>query len=314
MKTHLIRYFIIVVCTVIVGCDSTRFFYNHADWLLNYRADRYFDLDSAQTPAAKQEIANWLAWHRRTQLVCYANLIDQFEDRARVVLSDTDVVWLENRLQDHYGALVASAIEPAALILNDLDEQQINHLERRLAKDQKKFVKEFKPDQQARLHARAKKTVDGIEKWFGKLSRDQVDWLQTNSRELPDLYQPWLEYRALRDRTLIELLRTGADAHAIGRTIAPLWLEPEASMASEAITQMNDMKLKSHQLAVAFYNRATARQKAHFWSRLRDYRNDFLNLANARHHATCELPTIRQASTLDKDNYLAELLTNAVGV
>lgn len=314
MKTYGIRSIVIAVCIIVSGCDSTRFFYNHADWLLNYRADRYFDFNSNQAPAARQEIVNWLAWHRRTQLVCYAELINQLENRTRVSIAATDVLWLEDQLLTHYEALVISAMGPATKILTNLDAKQINHLERRLAKDQKKLAKELKPDPQARLQARAKKTVAGVKKWFGRLSRNQVNWLLVNSRGLPDLYKPWLEYRAYRDRSLIELLRAGADAQTIGQTLGPLWLEPQTSMASEAIKQMQVLKVESHKLAVSFYNLATAKQKAHFWDRLRNYRDDFLVLANAENNATCEWSITAQVNRRDKDNYIAGITTELSGL
>ncbi len=303
MKVHATRIFAIVLCLILPGCESPQFFYNHAGWFLNYRADRYLDLGSTQKPYVKQEIRLWLDWHRHAQLLCYADLIDQFETRAREDLTSADLIWLESELSGHYETLLTRAMGPTMRVLSDLDQDQINHLEKRLVKDQSKLKLELKRDSEDQGKGRAKKTIAGLKKWFGGLSRAQIRWVSQRNQELADVDGPWLEYRAQRDRSLIELLRFGTDPKTMARTLTPMWANVEASMSSDTEALMGAIKMQSRVMAVDFYGMATIKQKTHFWKRLQDYRNDFLQLARNKAGATCESPgAVARVSQLALEN------------
>lgn len=292
MKRHAASTVILALCIVLAACDSTQFFYNRAHWLLSYQAHRYLDLDKAQSHSLNQQISRWLGWHRRTQLTCYAELISQFETRARTTLSRADIAWLELELRRYYEAALVSAIPPTAQVLGDLDMAQIDHLEKRLTKDRAKLARQLRSGHESRLRRRAKKTADGLQKWFGRLSRTQVAWIKQRSTALPDVYAPWLEYRAQRDGLLIKLLREDADPQVIAHAIKPLWVVAESPVAGNVETLMAELMSQSKTLAIDFYGLASARQKAYFWRRLNAYRSDFLQLAKTT-EATCELPVMR---------------------
>lgn len=304
LRSRLLISALALLCLIIAGCSSTRLFYNQADWLLHYRANHYFNLDSGQKTAAKRQIATWLAWHRQSQLTCYADLISQFETRASNELTVADVAWFESEFRAHYATLVSSAILPASEVLNDLNTNQVNYLEKRLAKDQKKLAKELNRGRPRRLKNRAKKTVVNIEKWFGNLSRQQTNWIKARSMTLPDLYQPWLSYRNRRDQTTLSLLRTGADPSTIAGTIESLWSDPGQAMAtsSESEQLLAEMQAQSHLMAVEFYRLASTEQKAHFWRQLDGYRQDFLHLAGSEAGASCEVSPVKQASGAGSPN------------
>ncbi len=286
---------VLALSLVLSGCDSTQFFYNRAHWLLAYRVNHYLDLNPPQKPDVQQKINRWLGWHRRSQLICYAELIEQFEARSQSALSNADLDWLETQLALHYQTLLDKAFDPAAVILSKLDSDQIDHLEKRLRKDHVKLARELKPKLEHRQRQRAKKTQASIKEWFGKLSRTQITWLSKRSSALPDAYATWLEYRVQRDATLIRLLRSQAEPKIITAVIKPMWLNSEASMTSESQALMEDLKTQSKAMAVMFYAMASAKQKTHFWNRLREYRSDFLQLARTEANTACQTSSVRLA-------------------
>ena len=283
---------LVTFCLLLAGCSNTQLFYNHADWLLGYRANGYFDLTRAQKPAAKMAIANWLSWHRRSQLSCYAGVIDELENRATDQLTVADMEWLRDEFQRQYQVLVNNAMPAATQLLVTLNSEQIAHLQKRLVKERKKVAKQLKLTPQERLHQRAKKTVDGLPNWFGKLSPEQVDWLMEQSQQLPDTYALWVDYRAQRDERLIAMLRAGEPQQVLIETLSPLWADPETAMGSsgpDALALMVKMRLASHDMAVEFYQRASEQQRRFFWRRMGEYRSDFLELARAETDAGCQL-------------------------
>ena len=281
-----------MVAMLVNGCSNTQLFYNHADWLLGYRANGYFDLTRAQKPAAKMAIANWLSWHRRSQLSCYAGVIDEFETRATDQLTVADMDWLRAEFQRQYTTLVNNAMPAATQLLVTLDSEQITHLDKRLAKDRRKLAKQLKLTQQQRLHQRAKKTVDGLPNWFGKLSSEQVDWLMQQSQQLPDTYVLWVDYRTQRDRRLISMLRARETQQVLIETLSPLWADPETAMGligPDAAGLIAKMRVASHDMAAGFYQRTSEQQRRFFWRRVGEYRSDFLALASVETDAGCQL-------------------------
>ena len=285
---NMTRFLVIALCIILSGCDATQLVYNRANWFLGYEALRYFDLDTAQRPGVKQDIDLWLSWHRRTQLLCYANLIDQFESRTSQGLNKSDLIWLENEFMASYDASISHAMIPIAAILTDLNTKQIAHLEKRLTKYQRKLARKYGLNSKQQKKRRAKKTISGLKKWFGRLSRTQISWLEKRSRELPGATQPWLEYRAQRDQALIDLLRSGNDPDTVVRVIKPMWSNTESFLARDSQLLMEELRTQSMSMAVDFYALTTARQKNHFWNRLRNYREDFHQLASLVPNARCE--------------------------
>lgn len=284
---------ILALCLVLSGCDSTQFFYNRAHWLLAYRADHYLDLNAEQKPNVKREINRWLDWHRRSQLICYAELIGQFEARSQNAMSNADLDWLEAESIVYYQTLLDKAFDPAAIILSKLDSDQIDHLEKRLRKEHVKLARELKSDRQRRLRHRDKKTLASIKQWFGKLSHAQIVWLSKYNQSLPDAFAPWLQYRVQRDDTLIRLLRSGADPKRITAVTKPMWLDGVAFMNSDDQVLMAELKTRTKAMAVMFYAMASAKQKTHFWNRLRGYRSDFIQLASASANTSCQNSAVR---------------------
>ncbi|MBV1932848.1 MAG: hypothetical protein KUG71_14160 [Porticoccaceae bacterium] len=259
---------------------------------MGIQVDRYLDLNTAQKPHVKQAITRWLDWHRRAQLICYAELIDEFKNRAHSSLNHLDLSWLESQLSAYYETLMINAIEPGAIILSNLDTSQINHLEKRLAKDHQKLARQLKRNKNQRQRKKTKETLTGMKRWFGKLSPTQITWVSTRSKALPDADAPWLEYRIHREQSLIELLRAKPNPKVVSGFIDSMWINAETSMTLETQMLMTEIRTQSRAMAVAFYAMATSRQKTHFWGQLQSYRNDFIQLANDSSGASCELPII----------------------
>ncbi len=287
MNFHLKPSLLIALCLLLSSCDRTQFFYDRADWLIRYKIDHYLDLDAPQKRVIKQDVEQLLGWHRRTQLTCYAELIDEFESRARNATTVADLHWLEAKFSDHYYAAIDNIIEPTAVVLSELDTKQINHFEKRLAKDRSELRDELERNPDQRQKRKTKKTLTGIKKWFGSLPSTQKAWITKRSEELPDAYGPWLENRTQRDRALIKLLRSQPTPQMIGRLIMPLWIDAGASMSSETNALIEELKRQSRSMAVEFYASTSPKQKAHFWKRLQEYRNDFIQLASADGAAQC---------------------------
>src|SRR4051812_22737216 len=68
------------------GCSAIRLAYGQADGLVFRWLDRYVDFDGPQAYRVREALGAWFAWHRRTQLPDYAELLTSLETD---VLADT---------------------------------------------------------------------------------------------------------------------------------------------------------------------------------------------------------------------------------
>jgi hypothetical protein len=178
------------------GCSALRFAYESADSYLLYRAKGYLDLDEKGSDELEQRIDQFFAWHRRNALPQYARISEEAAKRVTKGLSREDLVWGYDSLVANARQSLRVAAERIAPLLERLTPQQVAHMEKRFAEDNRKFAREYLRGAEAdRRKRRAKRVEERLEDWVGNLSSVQLEKVRQFSERTP-LYD---ELRA-RDR------------------------------------------------------------------------------------------------------------------
>ena len=178
------------------GCTALRLAYDNADTYLHFRAQSYLDLDARGSDELDARIDEFFAWHRRTALPQYERVADEAAKRVAKGLSREDVVWGYDSLVAHARQSLRYAAERVAPLVDRLTPQQVAHMERRFADDNRKFAREYLRGSEAeRRKRRAKRWEQRLEDWVGNLSPVQAEKVRQFSERAP-LYD---EMRA-RDR------------------------------------------------------------------------------------------------------------------
>jgi hypothetical protein len=197
----------------LTGCSALRIGYGQAPDLIYWWLDGYVDFDGDQTSKVRDALAQWFAWHRRTQLPEYA---DQLVRAQREVLADTTPA----RVCDWQRELIKRAhtaydrAEPAAAeIVLTITTAQIAHLEKRYTKNNDEFRDEYL---QAEPAQRAKKNLDRVldraEMLYGRLDDAQRNRIAEQLARSPFDPEVWLAERQQRQQDALRLLRSmGAD-------------------------------------------------------------------------------------------------------
>jgi uncharacterized protein DUF6279 len=176
------------------GCSALRIAYENADTYLHYRAKSYLDLDSKASEELDERIDEFFAWHRKNALPQYARLSEDAAKRVAKGLSREDIVWGYDSMVAHARQSLRVAAERIAPLLDRLTPQQVAHMEKRFAEDNRKFEKEnLRGSERDRRRRRAKLTEERIEDWVGNLSPAQVEKVKQFSERTP-------LYDELRDR------------------------------------------------------------------------------------------------------------------
>ena len=182
-----VRIVLISLClALLAGCSVTRVAYNNADVFLRWQANHYLDFQGDQTEELDRSIAAFLAWHRAAALPQYARLANEAATRVMRGIKPEDLEWSYDAVHAQVREALGAAAGEMAGLLDRLSPEQISHLERRLAADNRDFAKEqIHGTMEERHKRRVKRNLQRLEEWFGPLSEAQTARVQRYSTRAP---------------------------------------------------------------------------------------------------------------------------------
>jgi hypothetical protein len=260
------------------GCNAAmRIAYENADTFLHWRALSYVPLSGKAAEELDDRIDDFLAWHRAKALPQYARLSADAARRVGAGLSPADLVWG----YDSFNAQARESLREAAVqlapILDRLTPEQISHLEKRFADDNRKFARDNRGSEKDRRNRRTRRMVDSLEDWVGKLSKAQVERVKQYAERAPLMDE-------LRER---ERKRLQGDILAIIRAREaqkrlPAYLEHWDRGRDPAMLAANKAwRAELDKLLLDLDRTLTAEQRAKAVARLRGFSEDFSALAVA---------------------------------
>jgi hypothetical protein len=193
----------------LTACSVVRLGYNNGETILYWWLDSYADIDSDQKPMVHQGIDNFFAWHRRTQLRDYAQMLALGQKR----LGQSDLT--EAVLEEDYAQckkklflMADNALPNLADIALALRPHQIEHIEKEFASDSEDYRKDYlSGDTEERQRVRYKELLKQAEYWFGSFSSEQKEKIRAASDARPLNNELWLEEKNRRQQELISLLK-----------------------------------------------------------------------------------------------------------
>lgn len=204
-----------LLALVLAGCSVVRLAYDQAPNLLYWWIDGYVDVSGEQTPRLREAIERWFAWHRRTQLPEYAALLARAQ---REVVEPTTAAALCSwaaEAERRVDIALEEAVPAAADLMLTLTPEQLQHIERRMAKGNEEARADFlQPDPAERANKSLERSVERFEMVYGRLDatqRERLAGLLARSSFDPER---WLAERRLRQRDMLQSL---ASVSAAGR-------------------------------------------------------------------------------------------------
>lgn len=272
------RIAVLVLALVLQGCSVSRLAYNNADVVLRWQADHYFDMEGEQSEQLDRRVAALLAWHRAEALPQYARLAEEMAARLQRGIKRQDLEWSYDALREQIRLTLVAAAGESAGLLDRLGPEQIEHFERRLADDNRKFAKEeVQASVDERHKRRMKRNLERLEEWFGPLDDAQEERLRQYEARAPLTGALRERDRKRRQAEFLAMLR----ARDAKRRLAP-WLERWESDREPAYAQaMHATRNEYMQLLLDIDRTLSAEQRAHAVARLRRFGELFDSLARA---------------------------------
>lgn len=218
----------VLLPALLAACSTLRLGYRQGPELAYWWLDGYADFDDLQAPQARQAIADWFRWHRQTQLLDYAALLDGIGARAAGPVTAAQVCdWTQTvvrRLEAGYEQAVPDA---AALALR-LGPAQVAAIERKQGDNVEDFREEWvEGTPEKRAATRLKRAGERLERFYGPLDASQRGQLGRWLEESPFDARRSLDERIARQRDVTATLRrlqlpgaTQAEAEAALRELA----------------------------------------------------------------------------------------------
>lgn len=280
--TALARVLLLALCmTALAGCSLLSIGYGQFDTYAAWTADEYFELDSQQKQEFHARFDRLHEWHRYEQLPDYAAFLTAAKTRVQRGLAREDVLWINDSLQARYRAIVRRGAPDAAVLLITVTPAQLEALQRKWERDNRRFVREHRLEDSADEQRRAatKRVLDRIRHWTGSLSNEQERKIAALAGELPVTHRLRHEDRLRRQHEFLELMKRRGDRVPFTETL-PRWLlnweegrDPEFARVWAQWTQ------KQADFYVAVDRMLTPQQREHVMQRLQKYADDFTALA-----------------------------------
>jgi hypothetical protein len=266
------------------GCSAIRLAYGQADGLVFRWLDRYVDFDGPQAYRVREALGAWFAWHRRTQLPDYAELLTSLETD---VLADTTAarvcaLWSEVRQRIDRG--FDQAMPAMVEIAMTLKPTQFASIEERYAKSNAEYRDEFMQADPIKRKRESVKRIAGRAEWlYGDIGRVQREAIAASLADSPMDPELAFEERRRRQQDALQTLRRIADGslrESAARAQMGAWLQRVERSPRDAYRLQSERVVQHNcRLAADLHNGTTEAQRRFAVKKLRGWADDLRALA-----------------------------------
>ncbi|WP_332875879.1 DUF6279 family lipoprotein [Massilia sp. S19_KUP03_FR1] len=276
---------LIAMMTVISGCSSVKFTYDHGDTLLYWWLNAYVDLDGDQSAWVKKDIDKLFQWHRNTQLKQYSALMSKAQHQLAGDMTQADLLGNYKDIKTYTEQLAMRAVPDLTDLARSVKPDQIAQMEKKFNKSNEDFRKKFlRGDLEKRQSVRFDKSLEQLDLWFGSFSRDQKAVMRKASDARPMDSEIFLAERIRRQQKIVAMLRkvqaeklskeaTQKEVTVLMRDVLDRFESPERKAFFDTYV---DATSKYILTAIKI---ATPEQKAHAQKRMQGWIDDFNKLA-----------------------------------
>lgn len=266
------------------GCSLLRLTYPQLPTIGYWWLDGYADFSSAQSERVRGELAEWLRWHRGTQLPDYAALLQRARTDVQANTTAAQVCrWFDDavaRLTVAYEQVLPAAAE----IVLTLTPVQLDHIQRRFEKGNADFRDDFLQSvPEDRLQESVKRAVERGETLYVKLDEAQRERIARGVAASPFDPERWLAERQRRQRDILQTLhRLQAERASPAQAQAALrGFAERAQQSPNEAYRAYQRRLKQYncEFAAQVHNTTTAVQRQAAAATLAGWENDLRALA-----------------------------------
>lgn len=256
--------------------------YSNAAPMLTWMVDDYVDISGEQKEWVRERLARTIAWHRSQELPAYRRFLETVAARFEGDFSRDEVRDSYHEMRAHYRKAMEHVLPDVADFLLQLDGEQVAQLERKLADDNRKLVRETtRGSDEERHRERMRKLFTHLEEWTGELSDAQRDLVDASVRSFPDTSAERLAERRYRQAETLALIRARPGKDPMIAGLRRLLVDAESWRAAAYQQKLRSRDGRTFDMVASLSATLTAGQRAHLADRLRGYVRDISTLTAA---------------------------------
>ena len=275
------------------GCSALRIGYSTAPDLVYWWLDGYVDFTSDQTPRVREALKQWFAWHRRTQLPDYASLLARAQREVLEPTTPAAVCAWQADVERRLDAAIEGALPAAAELMLGLAPEQLQHVERRMAKASGELRADYLQADLAERKAKSlERTAERFEMLYGRLDAAQRERLATLLAASSFDAERWLAERRTRHREMLHAmtLASAAARRGAARDAALQLAEAAVRVIAERSARSPRADYRAYQqrltqdncaLVARMHNAMTAGQRQAARTKLKGWEDDLRMLIAA---------------------------------
>ncbi|MDP2822646.1 MAG: DUF6279 family lipoprotein [Sulfuritalea sp.] len=267
------------------GCSAVRLGYGNADSLARWWIDQYIDMSPEQDALARERLARFHSWHRKTQLPDYVSVLRQGQKFITGQPSAADALVLGDGIIRRGRTLAEQATPDIAEFLATVSPAQIERMAGRLAEKNADYAREAQlaDGENGQRKARYKRLLERAEYWFDSFSAEQKTALRQMIDGQTAGSQFWYEERLRRQRDWLDLVRQVQRERPPRERIMQMLSDYAArfDMPGDPARLAHAVALRraAAELAVAIHAMTSPAQRAHAEHKLGELIRDFTELS-----------------------------------
>jgi len=283
------------------GCGALRLAYNQSPLATYWYLDSYLDFNSTQRPLVKAALEDIHQWHRQTQLPLYIETLEKLQHQMPKDMSAAQACTLYAEVQDRLLVTfegIAARLQSEGQrggdrggqgagmqVLASLDGTQLAHLQKKLAKANAKYRKDYVDGPASKLREKGlEQAVSRAESLYGNLTNKQEALL--DARLEASGFDPEAAYaeRLRRQQDLLQTLRNLRQASAatmstnLGGVFARVALSPDPNYRD----YNQKMRTQACQTFADLHNSMSPEQRLNALRKLQNYELDLRSLSVQR--------------------------------
>lgn len=268
------------------ACSAVKIIYNQSPELVYFWLDGQLDFNSTQSPKVRDDLANLQDWHRRTQLVPYAEILRNIEQKMNVSLTPSEVCSFVDDARDKFDAIITQAGPAVVATATSLSAAQLQHLEQRNAKANIEWREKWLDASPANLaKLRLAQYEDRLEMLYGKLTDTQKEQLREAVQASRFDGAPGQKERLRRQRDTVDTLQSvmgGKLPAPQAQVLVQAYLKRSTNSPDPAYRAHLQTQVQAAcELVSRVHNSTNAEQRATAVKRLQAYQRTARELATA---------------------------------
>ena len=256
---------------LLASCGVIDLAYNNAPTLVASKLDEAFDLSEIQNDQLDSRLDQFFDWHRKEELARYQQLLDQAALVTANGITAVEFMELNKQLRLAWQRSLNKAIDSLGDLAGTLTPQQIENYQQYHRKSFTDFDDYLEKSTQQREIFRVARNFDRLEDWYGDFDEFQTGKIRNRLQQLPDIYEPWIQFREARQQALISVLNKAATNGISRAKLKAVLLDPTTEYAL-AYEPRRQSYWRAYAVALEDINSwLTTGQRQHAATRLRKY-------------------------------------------